>query len=76
MSRLEPRPEVAAEFSTIAARVWDAQQKDSEKNLKRFVAQLEEQQRLKSELLRAKLRGEVSQSNYEREARSSRARFS
>ena len=65
MSRLEPRPEIAAEFSAIATRVWETQQKDSDKSTRKFSALLHEQKRLKSELLRAKLRGEVCQSDYE-----------
>jgi hypothetical protein len=65
MSRLQPRPEMAAEFSAIAAQVWETQQEESEKSSKKCTARLEEQKRLKSELLRAKLRGEVAQSDYE-----------
>jgi hypothetical protein len=65
MSRLHRRPEIAAEFSAIAAKVWEAQQEESEKSSRKFTARLEEQKRLKSELLRAKLRGEVSQSDHE-----------
>jgi hypothetical protein len=65
MSRLQPRPEIAAEFSAIAVQVWETQRDDSEKNSRKIAAGLEGQKRLKSELLRAKLRGEVSQSDYE-----------
>ena len=65
MGRLQPRPEITAEFSAIAARVWEMQQEESEKSSKKLTARLEEQKRLKSELLRAKLRGEVAQGDYE-----------
>jgi site-specific DNA recombinase len=65
MNRLQPRPEITAEFSAIAAQVWETQQEESEKSTGKLTARLEEQKRLKSELLRAKLRGEVSQSDYE-----------
>jgi hypothetical protein len=65
MSRLQPRPEIAAEFSAIAVQVWETQRDDSEKNSRKIAAGLEGQKWLKSELLRAKLRGEVSQSDYE-----------
>jgi site-specific DNA recombinase len=65
MNRLQPLPEITAEFSSIAAHVWDAQQRDTEKSAKKLAVRLEEQKRLKSELLRSKLRGEVCQSDYE-----------
>ena len=65
LGQLQPRPEIAAEFATIAAQVWDAQQEDTEKRTRKLTSQLEEQKNLKSELLRAKLRGEVCQSDYE-----------
>jgi site-specific DNA recombinase len=65
LGRLSPNPETVFEFPKIAARVWAAQQGDAEKNARKLTARLEEQRRLKSELLRAKLRGEVSQPDYE-----------
>jgi hypothetical protein len=65
MDRLQPRPDVKAEFFGIAARAWQARQADSEKSARKLTARLEEQKRLKSELLRAKLRDEVCQSDYE-----------
>ena len=65
MGRLEPRPEIAAEFATIAAHVWETQQEDTERRSQKLTARLEEQKRIKSELLRAKLRGEIQQSDYE-----------
>jgi hypothetical protein len=65
LGQLQPRPEIAAEFATIAAQVWDAQQEDTEKRTRKLASQLEEQKNLKSELLRAKQRGEVCQSDYE-----------
>ena len=65
MDQLQPRPEIAAEFSTVAANVWEAQQGENEKQARKLTAKLEEQKQLKSQLLRAKLRAEVSQSDYE-----------
>ena len=65
MNQLQPRPEITAEFSSVAAQVWQTQQEQSEKSAAKVTARLEESKRLKSELLRAKLRGEVSQSDYE-----------
>ena len=65
LGRLQPRPEIAAEFATIAAQIWDAQQEDTENRIRKLTSRLEEQKDLKSELLRAKLRGEICQSDYE-----------
>lgn len=65
MGMLEPRPEIAAEFSAVVPRVWDSQQGDCEKRANKLTARLEEQKQLKSELLRAKLRDEVCQSDDE-----------
>ena len=65
MGRLAPQPEITAEFSAIAAHVWDAQQKESARNIEKLTARLEERRHLKSELLHSKLRGEVCQSDYE-----------
>jgi site-specific DNA recombinase len=67
LGQLQPRPEVAAEFPKIAARVWETQQEQSEKDSKKLRAQLERQKQLKSELLRSKLRGEVCQDDYREE---------
>jgi hypothetical protein len=53
-----------SEFPRIAAKVWEKAKGDSEKNARKTTLRLEEQKRLKSELLRAKLRGEVSQPDY------------
>ena len=65
LGQLQPRPEIAAEFATIAAQIWDAHKEDTEKRTRELTRQLEEHKNLKSELLRAKLRGEVCQSDYE-----------
>ena len=65
LARLSPNPETVSEFPKIAARVWAAQQGDAEKNSRKLTARLEECKKLKSELLRAKLRGEVSQDDYQ-----------
>src|SRR4029077_19179621 len=65
LGRLRPRPETVSEFPKIAAQVWERAQGDAEKNTRKITARLEEQKRLKSELLRAKLRGEVCQPDYE-----------
>jgi hypothetical protein len=65
LRRLRPVPEVLAQFPKIAAQVWWERQGDAEKAKRGLAAKLDEQKKLKSELLRAKLRGEVSQTDYE-----------
>ena len=54
-----------SEFPKIAAKVWERAQGDADKSKRKLTARLEEQKKLKAELLRAKLRGEVSQPDYE-----------
>ena len=49
----------------MAAKVWADSQGDWERTSKRLTADLEDQKKLKGELLKAKLRGEVSQADYE-----------
>jgi hypothetical protein len=49
----------------VAAKVWADSQGDWERNSKRLAARLEEQKKLKAELLKAKLGGEISQADYE-----------
>jgi len=61
---LLPDAATAAQFPAIAADVWTRRQGDAGAANKRLTARLEEQKKLKSELLRAKLRGEVTQADY------------
>jgi hypothetical protein len=65
LGRLRPSPETVSEFPRIAAQVWAQTQRDTEKTVKRLTQHLVEQKRLKGELLRAKLRGEVPQEDYQ-----------
>jgi hypothetical protein len=65
LTRISVNPEIVSIFPKVAAKVWSDTQGDSEKDRKRLTARLEEQKRLKGELLKAKLRGEVSQDDYE-----------
>jgi site-specific DNA recombinase len=65
LSRLRPNPETVSEFPKIAAEVWERAQGDAAKNARKLTAKLEDAKKLKAELLRAKLRGEVSQPDYE-----------
>jgi len=64
LKSLQPDPATVAQFPAVAADVWAARQGDASEATKRLSDRLAEQKRLKSELLRAKLRGEVNQSDY------------
>jgi site-specific DNA recombinase len=65
LGRLRPAPEILLEFPKIAAEVWQEQQGSTEKQKRKLTAKLEDQKKLKSELLRAKLKGQVEQADYE-----------
>lgn len=65
LRRLHPKPEVVAEFPTIAAQAWREHNSDAERRKKELTTELEETKKLKSKLLLAKLNGEVLQSDYE-----------
>lgn len=65
LGTLRPEAATVAQFPAIAAEVWAAQrQGDSGMATKELNARLEEQKKLKAELLRARLRGDVSQADY------------
>ena len=64
LKSLQPKDETLADFPTIAAKVWNSKQGGIEKQRSKLFARLEEHRALKSELLRSKLRGEVSQQDY------------
>jgi hypothetical protein len=60
----KPDRDTIANFPKVAERVWARKQADAEASEKRTRARLNEYKRLKSELLLAKLRGEINQSDY------------
>jgi len=62
LQTLRPEPETVAEFPEIASRVWAQRHIDTTTMIKKLKIRLEEQRM--AELLRAKLRGEVSQADY------------
>jgi hypothetical protein len=64
LRRLRPDEEAISEFLKVAEQVWTRRQGDAAATARTLGARLAEQKRLKSELLRAKLRGEVSQYDY------------
>jgi len=61
---LQPDEELVSDFLRTAEESWKQQRGDAEANAVKLKGQLEEQKRMKSELLRAKLRGEVTQADY------------
>jgi len=63
LRRLEPDKAVIASFPSVAAYVWAQKQGDAETSTKRLLTKLDSLKRLK--LLRAKLRGEVAQGDYQ-----------
>jgi site-specific DNA recombinase len=65
LGRISVNPDIVSIFPKVAAKVWADSQGDWERTSKRLTARLEDQKRLKAELLKAKLRGEVSQVDYE-----------
>jgi site-specific DNA recombinase len=63
IQHLQPDELTVSEFPKIAAEIWTEVQGDVKATAKKLSAQLEEQKRLKSKLLRAKLRQEISQAD-------------
>jgi len=64
LRQIQPNTQMLAALPKAAAQMWAERQGDSEAYTKKVTARLDEKKRLKSELLKAKLRGEVSQSDY------------
>jgi site-specific DNA recombinase len=64
LQTLRPEPGIVAEFPEIASKVWAQRHHETTATIKKLRARLEEERTLKVELLRAKLRGEVSQADY------------
>lgn len=64
LGTLRPDAATADQFPAIAAAVWAQRQGDSTIATKELTARLEEHKKLKAELLRARLRGDVSQTDY------------
>jgi hypothetical protein len=64
LQSLRPDAATVAQFPAIAADVWARRRGDTGGATRELTARLEEQKRLKAELLRARLRGEVNQADY------------
>jgi len=64
LRRLRPDDQIIADFPNVAEKVWRERQGNAAANSERLRARLEEQRAMKSSLLRAMLRGDVSQADY------------
>ena len=65
LGRLRANQNTIAAFPKIAARVWQEKQGDSERESQRLTMRLAEQKRLKFELLKMRMRGELSREEFE-----------
>lgn len=54
-----------ADFPRIAARVWEAKHRNSERGVKKLRSELDEEKRLKSNLLRLRTKDEISREEFE-----------
>ncbi len=66
LGRVHAKPGTIAAFPKVAAKVWGERQGNSERQMKKLNGRLEEQTKLKSELLRMRMRGEVSLEDFQR----------
>ncbi len=64
LKTLKPDAATVAQFPTIASQMWKERHADKAALFKNLNRKLDEQKALKGALLRAKLRGEVSQADY------------
>jgi hypothetical protein len=64
LNRFKPDPQTVADFPRIAELAWTNRQGNAEAKMKKLDSELLSLKNQKSELLRAKLRGEVSQPDY------------
>ena len=60
VGRVRANPETRAAFPKVAAKVWGDKQGNSEREMKKLNARLEEQTKLNSELRKMRMRGELS----------------
>ena len=75
LGTLRPDAATVAQFPAIAAEVWARRRGDSGVTNKELDVHLNEQKKLKAELLRAKLRGGVSQADTYKPMRTSTGRL-
>jgi site-specific DNA recombinase len=65
LGRLRANPETVAAFPKIAAKVWEEKQGGSERESQRLTKRLEEQKRLKFQLLKMRMQDELSSEEFE-----------
>jgi site-specific DNA recombinase len=65
LGRLRANPETVAAFPKIAARVWEEKQGGAERESQRLTKRLEEQKRLKFQLLKMRMQNELSREEFE-----------
>jgi hypothetical protein len=65
LGQLRADPEQVGNFPKIAARIWQAKRGSSEQMSKKLTSQLEEQKKLKANLLTMRMNGEVTREEFE-----------
>ena len=65
IGRLRADREKVADFPKVAARVWKAKHASSEQQLKKLTSELQEQKKLRSNLLILRVKGDLSQEEFE-----------
>ncbi|MGA8088706.1 MAG: hypothetical protein WCA10_15605 [Terracidiphilus sp.] len=65
MNRLTPNAETVSSFPKVAAKVWAEKLGDSERDLKRLTASLEEQKRTRSGLMKMRIRDEITLAEFD-----------
>ncbi len=65
LGRLQVNKDKTADFPKIAAKVWEAKQGSAQRESKKLTTQLEEQKKLKSNLLNLRMEGEISKDEFE-----------
>ena len=65
LRRLRVNPGAMMDFSKVAARTWANRQGDAQREMHKLNARLDEQRTLKSELLKMRMRGELTSEEFE-----------
>ena len=65
LGRVRANPDTLKNFPKVAAKVWEDKQGDSEREMKKFTARLDEQEKLKFELLKMRMRDELTLEEFE-----------
>ena len=68
LNQLHPRPEVAAEFPKVAARVWNSKQGGMDKTRRALEMQLTAQRTLQSGLVEKYIENKITEAVYQRMA--------